>query len=119
DIDEFVLKEWIEDAKEGSMKQVMNIIDGLIFRSLYFLSYGDTDAAASHEKLAQGIYLHYKQAQNESWGRVGLPPYPEIKQKIVDNCLANFPKPVSESLRSALEEQKELKKEDQTPPKDK
>jgi hypothetical protein len=118
-VDEFVLKEWLEDAKEGSMKQVMDIIGGLIFRSLYFLSYGDTDTAASHEKLAQGIYLHYKQSQNESWGRVGLPPYSEIKQKILDNCLANFPKPVSESLRSALEEQKALKKEDQALPKDK
>lgn len=119
DVDEFVLKEWIEDAKEGTMKQVMDIIGGLVFRSLYFLSYGDTDAAASHEKLAQGIYMHYKQSQNESWGRVGLPPYPDIKLKIVDNCLANFPKPVSDSLRSALEEQKVLKKEDQPLSKDK
>ncbi len=119
DVDDFVIREWLEVAKDGTMKQVMSIIDGLLFKSIYFLAYGDTDAAAAHEKLAQGVYLHYKQSQNESWGRTGLPPYMEIKQRIVDNCLANFPEPVSASLRSALEEQKTLKKEDQPLPKDK
>ncbi len=117
-LEDFVLKEFLEDAKDGSMKQVMGIIDGLIFRSMYFLAYGDADTAVGHEKMAQTIYAYYKQAQNVSWTRVGLPPYPEIKSKVINSCLASFPKPVSDSLRASLEEQKVLGKEDKPLPKE-
>ncbi|MFZ2654790.1 MAG: hypothetical protein WAX69_07715 [Victivallales bacterium] len=118
-LEEFAIKEWMEDAKDGSMKQVMGIIDGLLFRSMYYLAYGDTETAVAHEKMAQNIYSYYRQSQGASLNRVGLAPYPEIKTKIISSCLANFPKQVSDSLRAALEEQKVLTKEDKGAPREK
>ncbi|HBC88247.1 MAG TPA: hypothetical protein DCZ94_14950 [Lentisphaeria bacterium] len=113
-IDEFVLKEWIEDAKDGSMKQVMGLIDGMLYQSMNFLAFGDADIAAGFEKRAHAIYLYYEQSQSGSLKRVGLKPYMEIKMSIIQNCLTNFPKPVSDSLRASLEEQKVLNREDNT-----
>jgi len=111
-IDDFVMKEWIEDAKDGSMKQVMGLIDGLLYQSMNFLAFGDYETAAGLEKRAFAVYTYYRQSQAGSLQRVSPAPYPEIKKRIIENCLSTFPKPVADSLRATLEEQKVLQKED-------
>jgi len=103
DLDRFALREWIEDAKEATPRQAMFLIDGLIYQSCVFLAYGEHEAAVAHERLAARVYRIYYRSQEASWGRMGLPPFAEIKQRRAEFCLANFPPPLAESLRRQLQ----------------
>lgn len=107
-LDLFVLKEWTEDVKDASMQQAMDIVGGLIFRSCFFLVYGEHEAAVSHERLARFVYYRYKLSRKD-WVRTGLPEYSKIKDEMTQNCLKNFPKPLAENLKWALEEEKNIK----------
>lgn len=102
DLEHYVIKQWEEDVKAGSPKQAMDIVGGLIFETCNFLAYGEIDAAILREKLARNVYLIYKKDHTTDWSRVGLPPYPLIKDRITKSCLENFPPPLSESLRNQL-----------------
>jgi hypothetical protein len=103
DLDRFVLKEWIEDAKEATPRQAMAIIDGLVFQSCVHLAYGEHETAVAHERLAGRVYRIYYKSQEASWARTGLPPFDEIKQRRTELCLKNFPPELANPLRKQLQ----------------
>jgi hypothetical protein len=117
DLDRFVLKEWIEDAKDATPRQAMAIIDGLIYQSCIYLAYGEYETAVAHERLAGRIYRIYYKSQEASWARTGLPPFEEIKQRRAELCLKNFPPELSALLRKQFQSiQAEREKENPDAP---
>lgn len=110
-LDLFVLKEWAEDVRDATPKQANDIISGLLFRSCNFLVYGDIDAALAHERLARFVYDRYMKEQAGVEGRMGLSPYNQIKAKVTESCLKNFPPPLAKILQAQIDQQKALKAE--------
>lgn len=113
-LDEFVLKEWIEDVQSATLKQANDIISGLLYRSCYYFAYGDADAALAQEKLARLVYNRYQKDQTGALRRVGLAPLNQIKSNITQACLKSFPPVLAESLRKQIE-QEQLSKEKEEP----
>ncbi len=112
-MEEFVLNRWAEDVRDATVKKANSIISGLIFQSLYYLVYGDEDAALANERIARFIYNKYQQENADIQQRVGLAPYAEIKRTVVENCLNGaFTPTMVMILRAKLaEEMPELKQE--------
>ncbi|OGV35098.1 MAG: hypothetical protein A2020_15550 [Lentisphaerae bacterium GWF2_45_14] len=111
-LDHLVMKEWSEDVKSATMKQANDIISGLLFRSCYYLVYGDTTAYESHEKLARLVYARYQRDQAGTEKRTGLAPFNEIKTNIIKTCLKNFPPEIAKILETQIKsQQKEAKEE--------
>ncbi|MDD3117864.1 MAG: hypothetical protein PHQ27_01675 [Victivallales bacterium] len=102
----FVLKEWEEFVQQASLRQANEIIGGLLFRSCNFLAEGDVDAALGQEQMARKIYLRYMKRHVRTKGRVGLADYNQMKARITESCLKNFPPLLSRSLRLQLEQEK-------------
>lgn len=120
DLDRFVLKEWSEDVKSATMKQANDIVSGLLFRSCYYLVYGDPAAYESHEKLARLVYTRYQNDQSGVQARTGLAPFNEIKSNVIKTCLKNFPPEIANILETQIKaQQKEAKKELGLPDEDK
>ena len=44
-LEDFVMKRWAENVRDATVKKANDVISGMIFRSLFYLVYGDTDAA--------------------------------------------------------------------------
>jgi len=105
-LDLFVLKEWAEDVRDATPKQANDIVAGLLFRSCNFLVYGDMDAALAHERLAKFVYDRYMRDQADSAGRMGLAPYNQIKEKVTQTCLKNFPPALAKVLQFQLDQEK-------------
>ncbi|OGV47298.1 MAG: hypothetical protein A2017_09070 [Lentisphaerae bacterium GWF2_44_16] len=101
-LDNFVLREWSEDVQSSTPKQANDIISGLIFRSCYYLAYGDATAALAHEKLARLVYNRYQKDQSASLKRTGLAPFNQLKDKVTQACLKNFPPALAELLKAQL-----------------
>ena len=91
-LDRFVMKEWKEDARDATVKQAMDLISGLIFKSCYMASCGETDSAIGHINLAKSIYNIYYTDHETTWDRVGLPPFDEMKKSMINVFKRNFGK---------------------------
>jgi hypothetical protein len=101
-LEDFVLKRWEENIRDATPKKANDAIAGLIFRSLFYLVYGDNDAALANERIARYIYNNYmKKAEGQQF-RVGLMPYTEIKKAVTENCLKTFPPAMAAILRGKL-----------------
>ena len=79
---------------------------GLIWRSLYYLVYGDQDAAIANERMARYIYRQYMNNIKGSEVRIGLPPYRELKRAAVENSLKMFPPAMAAMLKQRIAEEK-------------
>jgi hypothetical protein len=112
-IETFVLKEWAEDIRDATSKKATDAISGLIYRSCYFLTYGDMDAALAQERIAKYIYRKYMQDNMDIRDRTGLAPYSEIKMAVVKGCIKSFPPAVSTIFKAKLEELDAIKKAQQ------
>ena len=109
-LDNFVMKEWAEDVRDASIKQATDQISGLIYQSCLYLALGDDEAAASHERMARFLYATYMKNVEGIEGRVGLPPYGQMKKSIVEFCLKTFPPAVAAVLRDRLSQEMEQDK---------
>ncbi|MCK5844100.1 MAG: hypothetical protein KAG97_05285 [Victivallales bacterium] len=89
-LDKFVIREWKEDVRDATTKQAMNIIGGLVYSAYYMYACGSEDEADGHIKLAEGVYNVYKKDHADTWERVGLPPFEEIKKKMANLCRQNL-----------------------------
>jgi hypothetical protein len=105
-LEAFVMKQWAEDVRDASVKKATDAISGLLYRSYYYMVYGDMDAALAHEKIARYIYITYQRANADVRQRVGLAPYSKLKEAVVQACLKNFPPVMAEILRAKVEEDK-------------
>ncbi len=103
-LNRFVLKEWTEDVKTATMKQANDIVSGLLYRSCYYLAYGDIEAASAHEKLAKLVYERYQRDQSGSEKRTALAPFGKIKNIVTKNCLKSYPPALSKILKAQLEQ---------------
>lgn len=106
----FVMKEWAEDVRDATSKKATDVISGLIYRSCYYLTYGDLDAALAQERMARYIYSIYSASNQDTKARTGLAPYEKIKESVIKGCLANFPPVMQVILKSKLEELQKTKK---------
>ena len=112
-LEQFVIAEWSERVKNASVKRASEIISGLIFRSINYLIYNDTDAAIAQERMARTIYRNYMKDMGDS-ERTKLPPYNRMKREVVNACLLNLPPQIAQTLKAKIEaEQTEVKLEKQ------
>ena len=80
---------------------------GLIWRSLYYLVYGDQDAAIANERMARYIYRHYmNNVAKGSEVRMGLPPYRTLKRAAIEDSLKTFPPAMAAMLKQRIAEEK-------------
>ncbi|MCF6176847.1 MAG: hypothetical protein L3J71_13895 [Victivallaceae bacterium] len=112
-LETFVLKEWAEDIRDATTKKATDSISGLIYRSCYFLTYGDMDAALAQERIAKYIYKKYMLSNADTRDRTGLAPYSEIKKAVVKGCLKSYPPVVATIFKAKLEELKAIKEAQQ------
>ena len=71
-VDQYVLKEWKDDAKSATVKQIQSIVGSMIYQSYYLAACGEEDAANSHMQLARGVFNIYKKQHLSTWKRVGF-----------------------------------------------
>ena len=93
-LDQFVLKEWKEDARDATIKQAEAIVGSRLYTAYYLSSCGEDDAADASMKLAEGVYNIYKQEHLSSWRRVGF-SFDDMKDKmkmVVGQTLQNMQK---------------------------
>ncbi|MBO5792119.1 MAG: hypothetical protein J6S54_06550 [Lentisphaeria bacterium] len=90
DLEAFVTTQWAEDVRDAGVKKASEVISGLIFKSIFYLIYNDSDAALANERLARYIYAKYA-ADIGSMERMKLPSYNQIKQVVVEQCMKTFP----------------------------
>ncbi len=107
-LDDFAMKVWLEEVKDGSYKKTMDIIDGLLKRSFTYIVYGDDDAAVASEKIAKAVYAKH-QTEFKNVPRLILPAYTEIKKNVLEKILAENPKEVTEILKNRLNLQEKAK----------
>lgn len=101
-LDRFVMKEWVEDVRDATLKQVMDVIGGLVYQWCYFLAYGDSDAADARERLARFVYDYYTRENEGVQERLKLPAFDNIKKNVVKGCLRGFPPALRDNLQAAV-----------------
>ena len=107
DVEEFVLGRFADKIKDANVKQTSGIIVGLIQRSLYYLAYGDQDAAIANERMARYIYRRYmNNVAKGSEVRMGLPPYRTLKRAAIEDSLKTFPPAMAAMLKQRIAEEK-------------
>ena len=89
-LDRFVMTEWKEDVRDATTKQAMDIIGGLVYSAYYMYACGSEEEADGHLKLAEGVYNVYKSEHLDTWKRVGLPPFEDIKKRMANSCRKNL-----------------------------
>ncbi|NOY76093.1 MAG: hypothetical protein GXP32_09950, partial [Kiritimatiellaeota bacterium] len=89
-LDKFVIREWKEDVRDATTKQAMDIIGGLVYSAYYMYACGSEEEADGHIKLAEGVYNVYKSEHKDTWKRVGLPSFEDIKRKMGELCRKNL-----------------------------
>ena len=94
-------------------RQAMDIITGLLFRTCFLLAAGELNAATSHERMAYAVYQRYYNDQKASWGRMGLPPFKDIKNDTTKKCIEVFPERLSNALKLHLKALEEQNKKDE------
>jgi hypothetical protein len=90
DLEQFVTTQWAEDVRDAGVKKASEVISGLIFKSIFYLLYNDSDAALANERLARYIYAKYS-ADIGSMERMKLPAYAQMKRVVVEQCMKTFP----------------------------
>ena len=90
ELEAFVAAQWAEDVRDAGVKKASEVISGLIFKSIYYLIYNDSDAALANERLARYIYAKYS-ADIGSMERMKLPSYNQMKRVVVEQCMKTLP----------------------------
>lgn len=105
-LDQFAVAKVQEDVTETSKDRVQSSIEGLLVNSYMNLSLGEEDRAAGFRLLAQRVWESYmSKVPAERIEAIGLRPFDEINQKIVERILdpnEGPPYEVRATLRSTL-----------------
>ncbi len=117
---QFVIREFTEDAKDATLQQALMLLGNILRNSLRLLAFGDYEGALGQEKVAKLVYAIYAKQYSDVKGRVGLPPYKQIKSTVTKNYLFYLNKTAPtlyENLKAAIEQEqlksKAEKKEEQ------
>lgn len=104
-LERFALQFLAEDIADMTREQVQGTVQAYLYRTCIALAYGDLERAAGLEALAGTIYEKYmaehRRSQSQS-DRTGLPPYAQMKVRMVRRCLGEFPPVLATRLRSML-----------------
>lgn len=103
-LENFVMEQWSSEVRDAGVKKATDIISGLIFRSCYFIAYGDDDAALASERMARYIYNSYQLNNQDIQVRQGLASYREIKNIATETCIKSLPPVMAEILKARLQE---------------
>jgi hypothetical protein len=103
-LENFVMEQWASEVRDAGSKKATDIISGLIFRSCYFIAYGDDDAALASERMARYIYNSYQLNNQDIQVRQGLASYREIKNIATATCIKSLPPVMAEILKARLQE---------------
>jgi hypothetical protein len=99
-VDEFALQELAGDISEATYDQGQAAVQGFLFQMCYSLALGDYDRAEAFERIARNVWRKYMSQIGESTHkRRGLAPYPEMKQRMYQRCLEQFPPALRARLR--------------------
>ena len=118
-LENFVMEQWASEVRDAGSKKATDIISGLIFRSCYFIAYGDDDAALASERMARYIYNTYMMNNQDVQTRTGLASYRDIKNTATDTCIKSLPPVMAEILKARLQEDAARKKDDEKEAKEK
>ncbi len=98
-LDDFVMREWREDASEANPQQAYDLVSGLLFRSMYMATAGEQEQAEGHINLARSIYNIYQEQQKDTQVRMGLEPFDDILKAVADYFRQSMgTEPLSETL---------------------
>ena len=100
-LDDFAMKVWLDEVKDGSYKKTMDIIDGLLKRSFTYIVFGDDDAAIASEKIAKAVYAKH-QTEFKNVPRLILPAYTEIKKNVLNKLVAESTPEIANILKNRL-----------------
>lgn len=83
-LEDFALDLIQTDVSETSHVRVRNAIEGLLTGSFYNLAIGQQDDALGRNNLALKAWQRYQAEVSRSEKRVGLPPFEQIRQEVLD-----------------------------------
>ena len=104
-LEEYAILRVTEDVGETDMDRITAIVGGMLQQSFLELLRDEDDRAVNYERLARQIWNRYQKEIEGVEKRVGLRPYGEIKQKILDLLLApekGLPPDLAARLRTKL-----------------
>jgi len=105
-LDQFALDELAKDMAQASPQQAQGTVRGYLVQCCYSLALGETDRAMAFESISHKIWIKYmRQIGKSTYVRRRLPPYPQMKQNAVKECLERFPKELRARLRAMLEQE--------------
>jgi hypothetical protein len=88
DLDTYALERVTEDVGETSHDRVKAILEGLLTQSFIYLSMGEEDIGTNYDGFARRIWQRFESSiGKESKGRVGLPPFQELRQQVLAQLL--------------------------------
>ncbi len=106
DLESFVMAEWAEDVRDATVKKASEIISGLVSRSIFYLIYGDDEAAVSFERMARYIYRQYQSDMGQE-DRTKLPPYKDMKKAVVEALSRTLNPVMLEILKKKIQLEKD------------
>jgi hypothetical protein len=88
-LDQYAVAAIQADVADLSQDRAMEAVQGLLARAYYELAIGQDDRYAGFRLLARKIYSQYeaKVASYQGQQRVGLPPFADINQKVLNQIL--------------------------------
>lgn len=104
-LDQYAVNRVTEAAGETNPDQARAVVAGLIVNSFVELAQDEDDRAANFERLGQRVWNRYQSKIQGQEGRIGLPPYNEMKQQVVRELLdpqQGLPPEAAARLRTKL-----------------
>lgn len=110
DLDAYVLGRVAIEIGEADTEEALALIEGALRQAFFWLAAGDDDQAAGYEAMArlmwQRVMAEFEHEDVRQ--RIGLPPIPRIRDKVLDDCLGSFPPELQERLRARLQTEADL-----------
>ena len=86
-LDEYTLDQVTEDAGDTNHDKTTALIGGLLGSAYLELLQDEEDRAVNYERLAQKVWKRYQGKISGQEKRIGLDPFPEMKQRVLDELL--------------------------------
>lgn len=117
-LEQFVVQRFEKLMKDMTLTQAMNLVRGMLFRSLLWASLSDMDRAVGEENLARRIYTQYKERRFSERIKAQIPPIRELWLDSLREAIQTFRKFQLDELRrlyptdyKAVEEEIQKRKE--------
>ena len=102
-LEQFYNAELAETIRFATVKDIGELLVGMIYRSIHFRVLGDNRHAAELEASADWMYNRFVEMNKARERGVELPPLEVIYRVVIDNFMKNAPKPLADRLRKLME----------------